>query len=108
MHAYNQVKMIGHDTKTQHIHKIEAAEPAYQIQQIVLFRVFKRKPGQGCTGDYVIHRRDIGPDESGYTGHGSNLQLNGNNHKKPGIMAMAKLKQGEPQNKNLTKMSSHI
>jgi hypothetical protein len=55
MDAYDQMKMVGHNTETQHIHKIEAAEPAYQIQQIVLFSVFKRKPGQSCTGDYVIH-----------------------------------------------------
>jgi hypothetical protein len=69
------------NTKTQHIRKIEAAEPAYQIQQIVLFSVFKRKSGQGCTRDYVIHRRDISPDKSGYTGHGSNLQQVENKHK---------------------------
>jgi hypothetical protein len=89
------------NTKAQHIHKIEAAESAYQIQQIVLFSVFKRKPGQGCTRDYVIHRRDIGPDKSGYTGHGSNLQQGENKHKGPGIMS--KLKQSELRNKSLTK-----
>jgi hypothetical protein len=77
MHAYNQVKMIGHDTKTQHIHKIEAAEPQYQIQQIVLFSVFKRKPGQGCTGDDVVDGRDVSADEPGYTGHEAHLAAKG-------------------------------
>jgi hypothetical protein len=77
MHPDYKMKMVGHDTKTQHVDKIETTELLGQIQQIVLLWSLKRKSGQGCAGDDVVDGRDVSADEPGYTGHVAHLAAKG-------------------------------
>jgi hypothetical protein len=82
MHAYNQMKMVGHDAESKNVNEIESAQRLNLSQQIVLFSGFKRESGQSRPRNNMVHRRHIGANKSGYAGHGSNLQRVGNKHKK--------------------------
>ncbi len=56
IHLNQQVDMIAHNRKTQHIHKIDVAKVLDNAYKFILFNILERKSIQRCSGHDMIYR----------------------------------------------------
>jgi len=69
VHPDNQMKMIGHDAKPEHIGKIKPAQIADQVKKIVPFPISEWESIKGSAGNNMIHGGNIGTNKPGDTWH---------------------------------------
>jgi hypothetical protein len=65
----NEMEMVGHEAKSEHLGKVKPTQIANQVEKIVPLPIPDRQSIKSCPGNDMVYRGNIGANEPGDAWH---------------------------------------